>query len=271
MPFTRANDITVYYEQAGSGGRLLFISGTNGDLRRQRQLVEGPLTEHFEVLAYDQRGLGQTEVPEGPYTMADYGDDAAALLDALGWEECAVIGVSFGGMVAQELAIRHPGRVRRLVLACTSSGGAGGSSYPLHDLAGMDPERQQAVRFEIIDTRWDATWRAAHPEMVRLITSGMDGEGDEGLGRRGTRLQLEARRTHDTVGRLGSMTCPTLVCGGRFDGIAPPANSEYLAGAIPGARLALFDGGHIFFMQDPAALPTMVRFLEGDATVGVAP
>ncbi len=61
------------------------------------------------------------------------------------------------------------------------------------------------------------------------------------------------------------------MCGGRFDGIAPPANSEFLAGAIPGARLAMFDGGHIFFMQDPTAFPAMVRFVEGDTTVGVAP
>jgi len=268
VPFARANGISMYYELAGTGERLLFVSGTNGDLRRQRQLADGPLTEHFEVLAYDQRGLGQTEVPAGPYTMAEYGDDAAALLDTLGWDQCAVIGISFGGMVAQELAIRHPDRVRRLVLACTSSGGVGGASYPLHDLAALDPAEAQALRFEILDTRWDAAWRAANPDMVRLITAGMDGEGDEGLTREGTVLQLEARRHHDTAGRLGAIVCPTLVCGGRFDGIAPPANSEFLARAIPRARLALFEGGHIFFMQDAAAMPAMVRFLEGDATVG---
>ena len=107
--------------------------------------------------------------------------------------------------------------------------------------------------------------------MVRLVAAGMDGEVEQGLGRLGTRLQLEARRHHDTAARLGAITCPTLVCGGRFDGIAPPANSQFLAGAIPGARLAMFDGGHIFFMQDPTAFPAMVRFVEGDTTVGVAP
>ena len=271
MPFAPANGVALYYELAGDGDRLLFVSGTGGDLRRQRMLFQGPLTENFAVLAYDQRGLGQSAVPEGPYTMADYADDAAGLLGAVGWDACFVVGVSFGGMVAQELAIRHPDRVRRLVLACTSSGGAGGASYPLHELADLHPGERLVRQIEVMDTRWDAAWRQAHPEMVRLIAEGMGQGPDEGLARRGTKLQLEARRHHDTAARLRVIRCPTLVCGGRFDGIAPPANSEFLARGIPGARLAMFDGGHTFFMQDPTALPAMVRFLQGDSAVGTAP
>jgi pimeloyl-ACP methyl ester carboxylesterase len=97
--------------------------------------------------------------------------------------------------------------------------------------------------------------------MVRVLSEGFqlarsaDPEAD------GPRLQLEARSHHDTASRLGQIRCPTLVCGGRYDGIAPPANSEFLAGAIPGARLEFFDGGHIFFMQDASAFPAMTAFL----------
>ena len=147
MPFVTVRDINVYYEIAGAGPKLLFINGTGGDLRRRPNVFDSPLTQHFTVLSYDQRGLGQTDIPETPYTMADYAEDANALLDALGWQSCRVMGVSFGGMVAQEFAVRYPQRVQRLVLACTSSGGAGGASYPLHELLNMDrlASRQSAT------------------------------------------------------------------------------------------------------------------------------
>jgi 3-oxoadipate enol-lactonase len=261
VPTVHVNGIDLYYEQAGAGERLLFISGTGADLRRSPRLTGGTQFADFELLEYDQRGLGQSAVPEGPYTMADYADDAAGLLDAVGWESCRVLGVSFGGMVAQELAIRHPTRVRRLVLACTSAGGVGGASYPLHELVGLDAQAALETRLQLIDTRWDAAWRSENPEMVAMIADGFqlggsgDGPGD------GLLRQLEARSHHDTSARLGQIGCPTLVCGGRYDGIAPPANSEFLASRIPAAELAFLDGGHIFFMQDPAALPAIVSFL----------
>jgi 3-oxoadipate enol-lactonase len=249
------------------GERLLFISGTGGDLRHKPSIFDGPLVGRFDVLAYDQRGLGRSSVPEGPYSMADYADDAAALLDEVGWDACLVVGVSFGGMVAQELALRHGRRVRRLVLACTSSGGAGGASYPLQDLARLDPEARAMRQLELLDTRWDADHRAANPAQWQAMVDGItaylkSGEGSPSEERaRGAALQLEARRHHYSAGRLGMISCPTLVCGGRFDGIAPPANSEYLAASIPGSELALFDGGHQFLLQDRAALPHVLEFL----------
>jgi 3-oxoadipate enol-lactonase len=265
MPWTDANGVSLYYELVGTGERLLCISGTGSDLRQAPRPTDGPLADNFEVLAYDQRGLGQSSVPAWPYAMKDFADDAAVLLDAVGWDDCLVIGISFGGMVAQEVAIRHPARVRRLVLACTSAGGAGGASYPLHELAVMAPAQRSALRMELIDTRWDEAWRQANPEMVALFGARMGLDGPEGEAAPGLTNQLAARAGHDTADRLESITCPTLVCAGRFDGIAPPANSEFLARAIPGARLEMFDGGHGFFMQDAAALPSIIAFLSGDA------
>ena len=104
-------------------------------------MVDG-WAKSFDVVALDQRGLGQTEIPPGPYEMADYAADAAALLDHVGWDSCRVVGISFGGMVAQEFAVTWPERVERLALVCTSPGGDF-ASYPLHKLAECRPTRRR--------------------------------------------------------------------------------------------------------------------------------
>jgi 3-oxoadipate enol-lactonase len=113
---------------------------------------------------------------------------------------------------------------------------------------------------------------AAHPEQVALIASRIPaGAGEHGAESPGLANQLAARARHDTAARLGGIGCPTFVCGGRFDGLAPPANSEFLAGAIPGARLALFDGGHLFLLQDDTAMPAVIDFLGAGAQGSAGP
>jgi 3-oxoadipate enol-lactonase len=223
--------------------------------------------KHFEVLSYDQRGLGQSDRPDGPYSMADYGEDAAGLLDAVGWESCGVVGVSFGGMVAQELAVRHPRRVERLVLCCTSSGGAGRPSYPLHELQQL-PEADRLLRsIEISDTRCDAAWREANPEAAARVIEMARARGSAGAdepGREaGFQRQLEARASHDTWDRLPDLSMPVQICGGRYDGIAPPENQHAMAERIPGASLELFEGGHLFLLQDRGAFSKIAKFLQG--------
>ena len=267
MPFASVRDLNMYYEIAGTGPRLLYISGTGGDLRGQPRVFDGPLPGSFEVLSYDQRGLGQTPKPDTAYSMADYADDAAGLLDAAGWERCLVMGVSFGGMVAQELALRHPARVERLVLCCTSSGGAGGSSYPLHELQHMAPAERAVFQISITDKRKDAAWQAANPDAVRqaveMAAAGNARRQAEPGGEMGYRRQLEARAAHDTYDRLPSLTMPVFLAGGRYDGQAAPANLETLRERIPGSRLEFFEGGHGFTRDDPNALQRITAFLLG--------
>jgi 3-oxoadipate enol-lactonase len=265
MPFATVRDLNLYYEIEGSGPRLLYISGTGGDLRGQPRVFDGPLPKRFEVLAYDQRGLGQTDKPDKPYTMADYADDAAALLDVVGWERALVIGVSFGGMVAQEMALRHPERVERLVLCCTSSGGPGGSSYPLHELQGMSLEERAVFQMSITDARKDAAWQAANPdavqEAIRIAHVGAERRESMPGGEMGYLRQLEARKDHDTFDRLPSLTMPTFLAGGKYDRQAEPANMETLRDRLPGARLEFFEGGHGFTRDDPRAWERVTAFL----------
>ena len=263
MTYVLANGLQFYCEQMGQGPRLLFISGTGSDLRVKPNMFDGPLVKSFEVLGYDQRGLGQSDKPDHPYSMADYADDAAALMVALGWDRAHVMGVSFGGMVAQELAIRHPQKIDRLVLACTSPGGAGGASFPFHQIGHLTGEARARHMIPISDTRRDAAWAAANPDLHAqfIAMAAADPYAAEPGRAMGAQRQLEARASHNTWERLKEITCPTLVAGGRYDGVALPATQERLAAQIPGAELAMFEGGHMFMIQDRAALKAMIEFL----------
>jgi 3-oxoadipate enol-lactonase len=169
-------------------------------------------------------------------------------------------------MVAQEFAIRYPHLVRRLVLACTSSGGAGGASIPFDELATLEGEARATRQLEMMDTRWDDARRASHADEWKMMIAAMGGHLRQGTpspeAAKGAALQREARSHHDTWDRLDQIQCPTLVCGGRYDGIAPPKNSENLASRIPDAELALFEGGHAFLYQDPEANPRILAFLQ---------
>src|SRR5579872_1048885 len=263
MPTAKLPGIALHYERAGSGAPLLFISGTGGDLRVRPNVLDGPFPKAFDLVAYDQRGLGRSEKPDVDYTMADYADDAAALMDAIGWAKAKVVGVSFGGMVAQELALRHPGKVERLVLACTSPGGAGGASYPFHEVQHLKGEARARHLIPISDTRRDAAWQAANAEtFAEFVRQGASDPFAGEPGREmGARRQLEARAGHDTWDRLGGIACPVMIAAGRYDGVALPATQEGMAGRIPGAELQFFEGGHLFMLQDRAAIPAMIAFL----------
>ena len=260
MAQARLDGVTLEYELGGTPGapRLLSISGSGSDLRRAPRTHDEPtLADRFEILAYDHRGLGRS-VPDEPHrepTMADYAADAVGLLDHLGWGTCRVLGTSFGGMVAQELAVTTPERIERLVLACTSPGGAGGSSSPLHTLLDMAPDERLAQQVAWLDDRTvdDAELRAFWTEMMAGLGDHSPTEGE--------RLQLQARSHHDVWDRLPPLRLPVLIAAGRFDGIAGPANQEALARQIQGADLRWFDGGHAFFLQDRTALPGIADWL----------
>ena len=262
MAVAHLNGIDVYFERAGTGERLLFLNGSGSTLDRTGPLVD-VFRARMDVVAHDQRGLGRTTKPPGPYTMTHYAADALALIDHVGWDTCRVVGVSFGGMVAQELAVTAPERVERLALVCTSPGGAGGSSYPLHELAGLTPDERAARSVRLLDTRFTTEWLATHDAdraLVDMLAGRHLGERSHDE-QRGEMEQLGARRHHDVWDRLGKVTAPTFVAAGRFDGIAPLPNAEAMAKAIAGAELHVYEGGHCFFIQDARAFPEILAFL----------
>ncbi len=262
MPLANINGIDINYRRAGTGHRLLYLNGS-GTTLASTTIVMAPFEDHFDLAAHDQRGLGLTTKPPGPYAMADYAADALALLDHLGWDSCRVVGVSFGGMVAQELAVTAPSRVERMALMCTSPGGAGGSSYPLHDLATMTTAERERIAPLILDTRFTPEWLATHDgdRYIADIMASRSAVEKSAEVARGEAEQLEARRHHDVWDRLHFVDCPTLVTAGRYDGIAPLPNSEGIVERIRGAQLRVYEGGHAFFGQDQTAFPDVVEFL----------
>jgi len=268
LPTARVDGVDLSYELVGSGPRVLFCNGSGATLEGTRPLLSA-LADGVELLAFDQRGIGTSGPAPAPYGMARLAADALGLLDAVGWDTAAVVGVSFGGMVAQELAVTAPGRVDRLALLCTSTGGAGGSSYPLHELEALSPDARAAARARLLDERFDGPWLDAHPGDRALIDLLAAPEPDDPAVAAGRRAQLEARRGHDVWDRLPAVTCPTFVACGRYDSIAPPANAEALASRLPDAVLRVYEGGHAFFVQDADALGDLRSFLvEGAGTAG---
>jgi len=268
MPLVATERLGLYAERAGGGEKLLWIGGTGGDLREPPFILETPLARAFDLVVYDQRGLGRSDKPETAATMADYADDAAALLDAIGWERAHVAGYSFGGMVAQHVAIRHNARVARLVLAATSPGGLGGASYPLHELQSLPPDERIRAQL-LLDTRLtperlDAPSRGLS-ERIEQIRAAEARRAANPAGAAGLARQLEARRGHDAWDGLPNVKQPTLVCAGAFDLLAPPDNARNLARRLPNAKLRFYRGGHGFLVERPDFLEDVVLFLQGEA------
>ena len=263
MPKINVRGLDLYYEISGTGPKLLYINGTGGDLRKRPSVFDGPLSKSFEVLSYDQRGMGRTSKPDAEYTMTDYAEDAAALLDALGWGPVPVIGYSFGGTVAQELCLTHSEKVTQLGLICTSSGGEGGAAYPLHELQDLEPKEKASVMLELSDSRQNSEWRAREPEYFQMlqdfvIANNEVGDDDPSF-RIGEARQLAARLGHDTWDRLPGVKQPVYLIAGKYDQLCPLSNLENIRKQIPGSKLKILEGGHQCMLYDKSGYPWLIQ------------
>lgn len=265
MPYTSAPCFRMEYGTNGAGTPLLLINGLGSD--RSEWLFQLPaFEERFLVITFDNRGAGGSDVPPGPYTTAQMADDAAALLEHLGVGRAHILGVSLGGMVAQEVALRHPHRVGKLVLACTAPGGEGSvrpAPAVLEAFArspGADPEKEIRRTIPFLYTE---EYRRSHPEEIeafvrRRLANPVSAEGNA--------AQLAAAVGHSGWDRLGSIRMPTLVITGDADRLVPPENSRRIAHRIPGAKLVILPGApHRLFAENAEAFNREVlAFLQGD-------
>ncbi len=234
--------MNLAWERRGEGAPLLLIHGL-GYARWGWEPVVEPLSRSFDVILFDNRGIGESDAPPGPYTAAELAADALQVLEEAGVERAHVLGTSLGGMVAQELALLAPERVERLVLVSTTPGGP--ESFPM-------PE--QTVKL--------MTSGATLREFVEnALTPDADGELVERILRHRERTaqpldawsaQAAAGASFDALDRIAAIAAPTLVLHGTEDAVVDSRNTALLALRIPDARVELFPGGgHLFFWEQP--------------------
>jgi 3-oxoadipate enol-lactonase len=255
---TTNDDVTLWWAAEGDGGiPLLLIQGLGYTADLWYRILPG-LSAERRTIRFDNRGVGRSSVPPTPWTIEEMADDAIDVLDAAEVDRAHVFGVSMGGLVAQEVALREPGRVTSLVLGCTQPGGRGAVRME-PAAATMLMDRTPRSAREAIET--------SVPFLYGETTSRDDIDRDAGArlryALRATSYwgQLDAMRQHDgTLSRLPGITAPTMVIHGTADKLTPPDNAEILAAAIPGARLEwLLGAGHLFWTDQPERTVDLVN------------
>ena len=237
----RANGIDIHCEVSGSGPWLTLSHWLCCDVSMwQPQLAA--LEKHFTVLRFDTRGHGGSDAPAGAYTFDQLADDVLGLLDALQVERTHFCGLSMGGMIGQHLALKAPQRIDRLVLADTTSRMPAEAQPLWAERIRIAQEQGMAAHVQPTLERWfTAPWRAAHPEVMERIGTLIRNTpvaGYVGCAQAIARI--------DVTDRLNGIKAPTLVIVGRDDIGTPPAMSEVIAAAIPGARLEVIsDASHL--------------------------
>ncbi|MEU6719330.1 alpha/beta fold hydrolase [Nonomuraea sp. NPDC046802] len=243
-----ADGARLAYQRRGDGRALVLLAGqANNHLWWER--VRGDFHSTHSTITMDYRGTGASDKPDVPYSTQGFADDVIAVLDELGVERADVYGTSMGGRVAQWVAARHPHRVRRLVLGCTSPGGEHGverTNDVRRALAG--PGAAEALA----DMMYTPKWRAANPGPYTTL-------GDPAMPPHAVRGHLRASNEHDAWQVLPRIAAPTLVLHGDDDVLAPVANAALLAERIPDATAHVFPGArHAYFEECRPLSSTLV-------------
>jgi pimeloyl-ACP methyl ester carboxylesterase len=247
MPFIENQGARIYWDEQGSGDPLLLIMGLSYPSYMWHR-TRPVLAERYRTIAFDNRGVGQSDAPPGIYSVALMTSDSAAVLDAAGAESAHVFGVSMGGMIAQEFALRYPKRVRSLILGCTTAGG----------LHAVQPE---AAAMQAL-MRQDMTPEESKEAMIPFLYDAATPRAriDEDMAIRmkwyptpqGYAGQLRGLMGWECYSRIAEITAPTLVIHGENDRLIPAGNARIIAGRIPGAKLVLIpNAGHVFETDQP--------------------
>ncbi len=263
MAFVENQGARIYWDEQGSGAPLLLIMGlgwTSHAWYRTRPL----LSAKYRTIAMDNRGVGRSDAPPGPYSIAQMASDAAAVLAAAKVNTAHIFGVSMGGMIAQEFALQYPPKVRSLILGCTSAGGpeaVRADQAALQVLMTRSPnpdEFTKAISRFIYDRGTPPERIAEDTEVRRKWYPTSDAYS----------AQLQAILAWEAYSRIAKIAAPTLLIHGEKDQLVPAENGKMIAARIPGAKLVLLpNASHIFITdQTEAAHAAILEFLGAQAT-----
>jgi 3-oxoadipate enol-lactonase len=238
MPKVKVNDININYKVEGQGEPLVMINGINA-ARWSLLLQTRAFKKYYQVITFDNRGVGKTDKPDGPYTTKIMADDTIGLMDYLAIDRANILGMSMGGAIAQELAINYPERVKKLVLASTITK----IETSRDELTDIRKEMSRIAVNSFSNNKWLwKLWRMNLPLLMRIYILL--------VGTRGLIGQHETMRTHDTLDRLHMIEAPTLVITGAADRLLPPSSSDVIADQIPNAKLVKVENGsHAFHIE----------------------
>jgi pimeloyl-ACP methyl ester carboxylesterase len=261
MPFAQSGPLRLYYQSTGRGPPVLLIMGQGLALDAGWRTVVR-LARDFRVLVFDNRDVGRSDHSPWPYAVAQMAGDAVAVLDAAGVGRAHVYGVSLGGMVAQEVTLRHPERVGALVLGATTRGGpraVPGDPEVLTFFARAGAMAPEEAAWAAVPYTYGSETRRRHGDRIAEDIERRVRHPPDTLG---YLHQVTASATHSTHGRLAQIAAPTLVVHGGEDRIMSPANGETLAEEIPGAQLRMWPGaGHMYVTDEPDADGEVADFM----------
>lgn len=259
MPSVDAGGTELHYVRAGSGEPMLLIQGMSATHMTWGRPFLAPLEESFDVVAFDNRGMGLSGPAELPFEIADLAGDALALLDALEIERAHLVGISMGGMIAQELLLAHPERIRTLSLGATYCGGPEGTLMAAADLEMLGTAMASGDRTQVFRAMWEINlspaFRAddARFEGFCEMASALPAPKEVIL------QQMRACAAHDTSARLEPGEVPTQVIHGTADRLLGVDNGIQIA-ALLGVEPQLLDGvGHMFWWEQPERAAALVR------------
>jgi len=259
MPTARIGDLDMAYEVEGEGPPLLAIMGLTGSMGHWRGFP-GRFADEHRVITFDNRGVGGTSVPPGPYSAAQMANDALGLLDHLGIPKATVFGISMGGMIAQHLALLAPERVEKLVLGCTTHGGPKGILPDAEVLAAFQNVGRgsaEATVRTLLALNFSAGFTTKHADVFEsLVRYGLANR----MSAVGFQGQFMAVATHDVAERVKEIAIPTLLITGDVDRLIPAGNAKLLHAAIPDSRIVTLEGvGHMFWIEGADAAEKAIR------------